>query len=328
MIISVAPMRIDFAGTTDLVQYARQYEGTVVNATVNKYYCVTVSRRTDKLVSLKSESLDYIGKRSEELCDSEEIIKYVLDKYGCDGINVSVNSDIPPGSGLGGSSALLTALVNGLAAVNPQLRFNDNKELAEFVCRIEIEELKAPIGKQDQYGSSLGGINRLDFLKDDSVKVTPINLGPELLNKLNQNLMMYYVGNSRQSKSILKLINKGISCNRGTIKGLDTLKRRANEIYDSLKNGNLERFADNLHDSWVSFKDLCPSVTNHLIDEFYNKALNAGASAGKIMGAGGGGCFLLYCKPEFQESVRKELGEYIEMPIKIIPNGAYVTIKD
>lgn len=318
MIITRTPFRISFAGGgTDLASYYKTGYGAVVNTTIDKYMYITVNKRFDDSIRVSYSKTEIV----DNVDDLEhEIVKAALKMVGISkGIEITSISDIPAGTGLGSSSSFTVGLLNALYTYIGQQR--SAHELAEKACQLEIDILKHPIGKQDQFAAAYGGTNYFRFNADDSVIYKPIKLSSKDLEVMNSKLSMWYTGINRSADNIL------IQQNKDTSKKLDTLDFMRNQA-DSLakdlnENGFSDAFAKVLHDGWLKKKSITEAISNSRIDDLYQTALANGAKGGKILGAGGGGFLLLYCDTEKLKNVRDALG-LTNMPFKITCHGSRV----
>jgi len=275
LIISKAPVRVDFAGGwTDVDMFAKGAGGAVLNATIDKY------------VSGKMEIHDTASAQTAE---------------GREGINVSYESDLPSGSGLGMSSALNVVWLSLVKSRVTSL--DDKKMLAGLAYNLETM-LGILGGKQDQFASAVGGFNFMTF--DDTVTVEQLNLDPKLIQELENRLVLCYTGKPRLSSNIHE--NVWGAYRRGTpetVNALYNLRNVAIRMKTVLEAGDLNEFADLLNQNWKHQKELDASVTNEQMDDLFNIAFKAGAIAGKACGAGGGGCVMFFCKPDKKAAVAK-----------------------
>jgi len=318
MIISKTPLRISFAGGgSDLPDYYRKHGGAVVSTSINKYVYVTVNKRFDDSIRVsysKTEIVDDISELNHELV--RETMKIVGLKKG---LEITTISDIPSGTGVGSSSALTVGLLNSLYAFKNEHK--SAEELARLACKIEIDILKSPIGKQDQYIAAYGGTNFIQFNKDDTVFMKPIILRDETKRLLEKRLMMFYTGVTRSANSILKEQKKNIV---NKIDVLAKLKDMAYSVKDSLCKNRIDNLGTILHDGWVLKKQLATNISNSLIDNYYKKAIKAGAVGGKITGAGGGGFILMYCHGKNRQKVINALSKLRFIPFKLEPQGSRI----
>ena len=311
MLLARAPMRISLAGGgTDLEAYYGPYGGLVISTAINKYFYAILS--TDDSDDLQVISADYrsLFRHSpyNDLFWNGDLAlpKAILHHFGIRrGLNLFVASEVPPGTGLGSSSAAAVTMVRAISTLveQPMTR----QQVAELASFIEINKMGMPIGKQDQYASAFGGLNKITF-SSQGVTVEPLNIAPDVRQTLGSRLMLFFTGSSRDSTSILKHQQKSTEDQDGAVlQALHNIKQVAIEVQACLEQGDLEEFARLLDYSWQEKRRLAPGLSTGFIDECYNLALQKGASAGKITGAGGGGFLLLYCQEQAQESVTRAL---------------------
>lgn len=214
-------------------------------------------------------------------------------------------SQVPPGTGLGSSSTVAVALIKAMSVLCG--RRLSRQQVAELACEIEIDKLKMPIGKQDQYAASFGGLNYFHFTSE-GVDVEPIDLPQDTLRELERRLMLFFTGHSRDSAQILGEQKRNSGRNRASvIESLHIIKREAEQLREDLRRGDISTVGDRLHHSWMAKRQLARGISDPWIDQWYDEARAAGAVGGKIAGAGGGGFLLLYCEPENQDRVTEML---------------------
>lgn len=307
MLIARAPARISFGGGgTDLEAYYAKHGGMVVSATIDKYFYTVITG--GDYPSLQIISSDYRAfqrqVRPENLIWNSDLAlpRAIVDYFGFKrGLQIFLASEIPPGTGLGSSSMVAVALVKALGTLLDQPL--SRQSVAELASTIEIEKLSMPIGKQDQYASSFGGLNVIYFSRKE-VRVEPLRIPPGRLRELEGNLLLFFTGLSRNSSSILREQNERSREEKGVVVGaLHQIKAMAQEMKEVLERGQLRRFGELLDLSWQQKKLLSQMVSSPFIDECYRLARENGALGGKITGAGGGGFLMLYCEPENQSSV-------------------------
>ncbi len=313
MLIARAPMRISLGGGgTDLEAYYAKYGGLVVSTAINKYFYAIIT--TDEAANLQVISADYrsLFRHSpykDLFWDGDLALpKAILHEFGIRrGINLFIASEVPPGTGLGSSSTAAVTMVQALSTLVEQPM--TKQQIAEMASYIEITKMNMPIGKQDQFASAFGGLNKITFTAD-GVTVEPINIAPDVSMALERRLMLFFTGSSRESTSILKHQRKSTQeQDSRVLHALHNIKQVALDVQACLEQGNLDEFANLLHYSWQEKRRLAPGLTTDFIDDCYTLALQHGASAGKITGAGGGGFLLLYCHEPAQEAVTKALEE-------------------
>ncbi len=305
MIITKTPFRITLGGGgTDLPSFYQKHGGFVLAAAIDKYMFLNVNTPiVDDKIRVrytKSEMVDHADQVQHTL--AREALRY----FGITtGIEIVSIADIPAGTGLGSSSAYLVGLLNALHALlqnqaSPQT-------LAEEACRIELDVLKKPIGKQDQYMAAFGSLTALKINRDGRVAVTRLDLDVDLLESLEHNILMFYTNEMRDATAILQKQDEATRrSDRTVVASLREIKDIGLEISDAISKGNLRRFGELLDAHWESKKRLSEGITNPRIDAWYELAKRKGAIGGKISGAGGGGFLMLYCE-EKKTQLRKAM---------------------
>lgn len=295
MIISRSPLRITFGGGgTDLRSYYEQHGGFLIAGAIDKYVYLTLHRVFPPGYIIKYSQME----RTENIDEIKHpIIRESLRLlgFGKEYLEITSMADIPAGTGLGSSSSFTTALLKGLHTYRRNLIHP--QELAEQACKVEIDILKEPIGKQDQYISAYGGITCFEFEKDGSVKAYPLNISKETLYDLEDNLLLFFTGYSRSASSILKeQDDKSKGADSSMVDNLHFVKKLGFASKDALEKGDLSRFADLMNEHWEYKKKRSRSMSNGQINEWYEHALKNGALGGKLIGAGGGGFLMFYAK--------------------------------
>jgi D-glycero-alpha-D-manno-heptose-7-phosphate kinase len=311
MLLARAPLRISLAGGgTDLAAYYTKYGGAVVSLTVDKYFYVFLSLSESPHIQVTSSDYrTFYRQRLDEspLWDGDlSLPKAIIDHFGLQiGLSVFLASQVPPGTGLGSSSAVAVALIKALSVLTG--RRLSRRQVAELACQIEIQKLGMPIGKQDQYAASFGGLNYFEFHPHE-VNVRPIELPLSSLLQLEDRLMLFYTGRSRNSGQILSEQKRNSEDNRSSvIEALHVIKQAAVDLAQELARGNIASVGHCLDESWKAKRLLAHGISDPWIDQWYEAAKAAGASGGKIAGAGGGGFLLVYCEPEHQDCVTSVL---------------------
>lgn len=292
MIIARSPLRISLGGGgTDLPSYYREHEGFLIAAAIDKYVYVTINRPFNEGIYLKYSEIEQV-KTVDEV--SHNIIREALklENLNTPQVEISSIADLPSGTGLGSSGSFTTALLKALYAYRH--RHINPEELAELACAIEIDRLKEPIGKQDQYIASVGGITCFAFHKDNSVTFAPLKISRETFHKLEDNLLLFFTGFSRSASEILK--DQHIKSQKNDVDMLNNLhfvKEIGYLSKDALESGNTDKFGELMHQHWEHKKKRSGGMSNQDIDTWYETALKNGAIGGKVVGAGGGG-FLMF----------------------------------
>ncbi len=319
MIISRTPLRISFAGGgTDLAVFYRSYTGAVTSTAINKYIYVTVNKKFDDRIRVsysKTENVEHVDDLKHGLV--REALKLTGLKKG---LEITTIADIPShGTGLGSSSSLTVGLLNALYAYKGILKSRES--LASEACKIEIEILGEPIGKQDQYIASYGGIQHIQFNPDESVYVDPVICTPNTKKNLEKHLLLFYTGITRKASDILtEQIQRTMERTENLIK----MKELSEKICDCVCKGRITDFGKYLHQGWLYKRELASGISNSEIDEYYDKAINAGALGGKILGAGGGGFLLIFSKPKNHSKIKRLLKDLKVVPIKLDPQGSKI----
>lgn len=322
--ISRAPVRISFGGGgTDLAAYYVPFGGLVVSAAITRYCFVVAADSPDRSIRINSgdyrvwqtfprrpQSQRQLPPVEEPLSLPKAVIEWAGQSPDAErdlseiGVDLFLTSEVPPGTGLGSSSAMAVALVYALAAhVGIPV---DASRAAETASRLEIERLDMPIGKQDQYASAFGGLNAITFAAD-RVEVEPLALPPDVKSTLGSRLLLFSTGQSRHSAQILRQQQRDTAVKSCVTESLHRLKALAENMRQALADQDLDRFGELLDGGWQHKKQLSGMVSTESIDRWYEAARCAGALGGKITGAGGGGFLLLYCPQHRQEAVREAM---------------------
>jgi len=306
MIITRSPLRLSLGGGgTDLPSYYENHEGFLISAAIDKYIYITLHDNFEEEMIIKYSKLE----RVKNISDIEHpIIKESLKLLNFSKISLEISSmaDIPSGTGLGSSGSFTTALLKALHTYKKNIV--SQRLIAEQACDIEINKLKEPVGKQDQFISAIGGITTFNFKKDGKVVYKPLDLSNDILYSLEDNLILYFTGFSRKASKILEdQDSKSKKNNQEMIENLHFTKELGKESMRELLNGNLENFANLMHKHWLHKKERSKGMSNDNIDEWYEYAMSCGALGGKLIGAGGGGFLMFYVndKKKFRESFSK-----------------------
>ena len=322
MIISRTPLRISFCGGgSDLPAYYRQEYGAVVSTAINKYIYITVNPKFDHKIRASystTEIVDTVDELKHELI--REALHLLQIKGG---IEITSISDIPStGSGLGSSSSFTVGLLNALYSYKGI--FVGADRLAHEACQVEIEHCKKPIGKQDQYIAAYGGIQFIRLNDDDSVYVDPIICSQGTRQVLANSLLLLYTGIGHDAGDILMEQNHNLINKTETRLILRSMVELAEQTREALQTNDLQSFGEALHASWTYKRQLAGSISNSLIDEWYERSRKAGAIGGKILGAGGGGFLLLFSPPERHEAIREALPELRAIPFRLEQQGSKI----
>lgn len=293
MIISRTPLRISLGGGgTDLPSYYRQAGGGfLVAAGITKHVFIAVNRNFDDDLLLKYSEIERVPGPEHVRHPLLREALLVSDIHG--GIEISSMADIPGGTGLGSSGAFTVGVLKALRAHRRQT--SSNEEIAELACHIEIDRLGAPVGKQDQYATAVGGITAFEFHPDDTVEVVPVAIPDNAFLRFEEHLLLFYTGVRRSAAEELEAQDTGSKANDGDmIKNLDRVKEIGRESFEALRAGDLAHFADLMTKQWELKFERSPSPVHEQVDRWIRQGMEAGAGGGKLIGAGGGGFLLFY----------------------------------
>lgn len=336
MLIVRSPVRISFGGGgTDLPSYYEKFGGAVLSTAINKYFYTILQKRSDGKIQVissdlrVSETWDDIA-RMPVRGNALEIPLSVIRELDQDvSIDLFLASEILPGTGLGSSASVCVGVLKAMATY---LNLRMSKyQLAERAFHIARNVLGKPVGKQDEYAGSFGGLNFITFESSGTVHVEPVTLSPDLLRQLQSSLMLFFTGSSRNSSYILEEQEKTtLQGNGNALESMHQIRDTAARMREALVKGNFRKFAALLHEGWEAKKRVSERISNSVIDEAYSTALKAGALGGKITGAGGGGFLLLFCEEPHQANVRAAMASLNirEMGFEFDSNGAQVVAND
>jgi D-glycero-alpha-D-manno-heptose-7-phosphate kinase len=320
-----APLRISFCGGgTDVPPYCDERGGVVLSATINRYATATVvpGGKTFTVRSIDYDQSVSYGLDDPFVYDGQlDLAKGVIDHFRrertlVDGLEVTLHNDAPPGSGLGSSSAITVAVVS---AISELLRLpTDDYYVADLAYRIERREVGIKGGKQDQYATTFGGFNLIEFHPGGMVLVMPLRLRPETVWELEHSLVFAYVGGGHLSDQIIENQVRNYERRRtDSIHAMDRLKVLTHDMKRALLVGDLREFGELLNLAWESKRQMANGISNSKIDAIYHAALDAGALGGKMSGAGGGGFMLFVCNPlrryAVQEALRKADSQLVNL---------------
>ncbi|MGA3344257.1 MAG: hypothetical protein ABSC76_05225 [Terracidiphilus sp.] len=332
-----SPVRISFAGGgTDLPSYYERHGGIVISAAINRYFYTVLQKRRDSKVQVISSDLR-LSETWEDLATMDlsrtslAIPLAVLKELGCSGLafDMFMSSEIPPGTGLGSSACVCVTVIKALTTyLGISMSRYRQAELAFHIAR---NVLKKPVGKQDEYASVFGGLNRIEFFRDDSTEVTRIELSYELLKEFEANLMLFFTGASHDSWSILKHQEESSRSNEPrAIESLHRIRDLAWEVLESFKRADIYRVGELLHEGWLAKRKISEHISTSRIDDLYRLARSNGAVGGKITGAGGGGFLLLFCEQKHQQAIREAFARegIHEMSFQFDSQGSHVIVND
>lgn len=317
MIISQTPFRVSFAGGgTDLPAFYREEAGAVLSTTIDQHIYVTIHRRFESTIRVsysRTETADSIDMVQHELV--REAMRMVeIDEP----LEITTIGDVPAGTGMGSSSSLTVGLLTALHGYRH--RIASPSRLAQEACRIEIDVLKKPIGRQDQYAAAYGGVNYFRFNPDDTVDASPVPCRTEILDEMERRVILAYTGQTRDANEILEKQSNSTGDRRSELRAMRDLAGAMREAL--LGEGDLDQFAALLHEGWELKRSLGCGISNGRVDDWYAAARKAGALGGKLLGAGGGGFLLLMAPPWRHRAIREALGRPRELPFQIARHGA------
>jgi D-glycero-alpha-D-manno-heptose-7-phosphate kinase len=304
VIVVRSPLRITLGGGgTDLPSYYRRHEGFLISAAIDKYVYITLYRGFNDDLFAKYSKFEHVTSVDDL---KHPIIREAIKLVGLDwrGLEISAMADIPAGTGLGSSSTFTTALLRALHVQNHSLV--DPHKLAEEACEIELNRLGEPIGKQDQYISAFGGITCFRFRKDDTVEASPAPISQETRDNLEDGLVMFFTGVSRQASTILKEQNDRTEQDDDEmLRNLHFVKELGERSLAALERGDLDAFGALMDEHWRHKKRRSGNMSNPQIDEWYRTGMANGATGGKLIGAGGGGFLLFHTndKPKLRHAM-------------------------
>jgi D-glycero-alpha-D-manno-heptose-7-phosphate kinase len=321
MITTQTPFRLSFfGGGSDIKSFYTRHPGAVLSVAINKsMYLTSHPYFEPTAIHLKYSKTELVP--SVDQID-HPILRAVLTKLVPNGgIEVASIADIPGGTGLGSSSAFTVGLIQNLNARFQ--RFLPPDRLAEEACHVEIDLLKEPIGKQDQYASAFGGLNHFVFHSDGRTTVERIFVPADTIKRLEASLFLYYIGTPRAASTILQEQTSNLS--DGTIfETQRTMVAQVDMGIQLLRDGDLDGFGQLLHEAWVLKKTLASKISHGTIDTYYERGLDAGALGGKLAGAGGGGFLLFYCPPRSQRWFLRAMSAIREVPFNFEFYGSRV----
>ena len=313
VIISRTPLRVSFCGGgTDLDQFSMNNSsgGRVVSLAINRFVYVTINRRFDDSIRVSYSSTE----NAESIDDVQhDLVREAMRLTGTEsGVEITTIADIPGrGTGLGSSSSVTVGLLHAMHAFHGR---NISKEqLAEEACKIEIEILGAPIGRQDQYAGAFGGINSISF-GSNGVMVEPIDVSDELITEISKRFSLVFTGLTRSANKVLSQVVEDIESKNSSLK---EIREHADLAAGMMESGDLDSLGRLLNSSWLAKRETSPNVSNDAIDKLYNQLISSGAKGAKLLGAGSGGFFLVYG----EDSLRQQLTNKLDEEKRIIPVG-------
>ena len=324
MIITRAPFRVSFCGGgSDLPSFYEKYGGCVLSATIRKYMYLTIHNYFHKdQIILKYSQTETVYDYSEI---KHKYFKQCLSDFGIKGVEISSMADIPSGTGLGSSSSFTVALLHLLHTYKGE--YVSKYKLAKGACEVEIDKLGEPIGKQDQFAAAFGGLKFYEFMMNGYVNVEPIIMAPESYKKLEDNILMFYLGGTHSASTILKEQSTNMQkADKAAIQR--QMCDIARILKEELQKNNVDIMGELFHENWILKKSLASGISNPLVDDAYERAKKAGATGGKLLGAGGAGFMIFYVPDEKKEVVRAALSDLREMDFELDNSGASIVHVD
>lgn len=321
MIITKTPFRMSFfGGGTDIPQYFAENGGCVLSSTFDKYVYVTV-RHLPRFFNHSTELFYTKTEKVSRIDDMEHpMVRNAMKMLDMKELHISYDADLPARTGLGTSSTFAVGLLNAFYCLKGKYR--SKEDLAKDAIHLERDLCQEEGGWQDQIAASFGGLNRIDF-KDSTFQVSPIIISDERKSDLNSNLLLFFTGFSRFSSDVQKGTIASLSDNLFYFEKMRLLVDEAQNVLEN-ENIDLDNFGKLLNETWLLKRKTSGSISTNTIDAIYDKALNAGAIGGKLLGAGGGGFLLFYVKKQQQKAVRKALKDFMEVPFNFEDRGTHV----
>ena len=305
MIISRTPLRMSFVGGgSDLPSFYRKFGGAVVSTAIDKYVYVNVNQKFDSGIRIaysKNEEVDSVAQIEHR------IVKAVMQHLDLEGgVEITTIADIPSkGTGLGSSSSFTVGLLHVLNAYKGC--YISSEQLGHDSCYIEIDACGEPIGKQDQYAAAYGGLNLIEFEPDDSVIVSPVICDRATVAELQANILVFYTGITRSASALLKQQSDEVASDDRKQSAMKRMVELAYILRDELHKNNVAVFGEILHENWMLKKSMTTGVSTQDIDDWYRVARAAGATGGKILGAGAGGFLMLYAPNDKHDGIKAAL---------------------
>ena len=329
---SKAPLRLGLAGGgSDVSPYSDMYGGLILNATINLYTYCTIEETNDGLITIDSDDAQsYPLERYLEIDGNASLIKGVYNRVIRDfdivprSFKITTYNDAPVGSGLGTSSAMVVCILK--AFIEWLTLPLGDYEASRLAYEIERKDLDLSGGKQDQYAAAFGGFNFMEFLKNDLVIVNPLKIKRWIIDELEASMVLYFIGASRSSAAIIDQQKKNTSSgNEKAIEAMHKIKQSAIDMKQALLKGDMKEFSRILGEGWENKKKMADNITNSMIQEVFDLAISAGAVAGKVSGAGGGGFVMLMVEPTRKKELinaLKKLNGFV-MPFHFTEGGAH-----
>lgn len=326
MIISRTPLRISFVGGgSDIASFYNHEPGAVVTTAINRYIYIAVNKQFDGRIIINYSKTEIVHRISDI---ENNLVREALKLTGVKGgIHITSIADIPSeGTGMGSSSSYVVGLLNALYAF--QGKHVNAEKLAREACKIEIDILKKPIGKQDQYIASYGGLQYIEFNSNDSVYIDPIICKTEIKKLLEKRLLLFYTGITRSADTILAKQTSNMARKKTKRAIMNKMVSLAKQMRNTLNKNKLDTFGEMLHENWILKTQMADSVTNNKIDRWYTIARKNGAIGGKLLGAGGGGFLLFYAPEEKHAKIIQALSMLTYQEFTFEPQGTKIIFID
>lgn len=325
MIVSKTPLRMSFVGGgSDMPAYYQKNDGAVVSTTIDKYMYITIGQKFSGDIRINYSKTEQVNNVKDITHPLVRESLSLLEIKG--GIEITSTADIPSkGSGLGSSSSYTVGLINALHAFKKESISKEN--LAQIACQIELEKCNEPIGKQDQYAAAYGGLNLIRFLGDGSVVVEPINCKEKTKLALEKSLLVFYTGRTRKAADLLKQQSKNLE-NNNKRSMMTKMVEMAYEMKNSLEAGKINHIGYLLNENWILKKQITKGVSDQEIDSWYQKALDAGALGGKLLGAGHGGFLMFLAEPGKHGNIISALNDLKRINMSFDQNGSQIVYND
>jgi D-glycero-alpha-D-manno-heptose-7-phosphate kinase len=321
VILTRTPLRVSFVGGgSDLPAFFGRRYGAVVSATIDLHTSTLVQEARVPSVSIS------VAGRAEQVTAVDDIshplVRESMRLLGVSALQVASVSAVPPGTGLGSSSAFTVSLLHAIHALRGHRP--GPEQLAREACEVEIGRVGEPIGKQDQYAAAYGGLNFIRFEPDGSVHAAAVT-GLDTIRRLQDRLMLVYLGSPRMARTILRGQGEGMAV-PSRFRLVEEMVRLAELFRDGLQQGRLDQLGALLHEAWMRKREVHPGIATALVDDCYERARRSGAEGGKLLGAGGGGFLLIYAEPERHPAVRASLHGLPTLPIRFTMQGSAVAL--
>lgn len=316
---SKAPLRLGLAGGgTDVSPYSDTYGGAILNATISLFAHASIEPIEDGIIVQaldRNEEQKFASNQQLPINGTLDLLKGVYNRiqkdYGLPSTNFKLSTyvDAPAGSGLGTSSTLVVAIIGAFVEML-KLPLGDY-DIAHYAYEIERRDLQLAGGKQDQYAATFGGVNFMEFYGDDKVIVNPLRIRQEYLNELEHNLVLFYTSTGRESAAIIKEQQKNVTDkNEKSIEAMHHLKEQSRMMKEALLKGRLHELGEILDYGFQQKRNMAQNISTPLIEDIYDAAKKAGATGGKISGAGGGGFMTFYCPNNTRYKVIEALNNF------------------